>query len=147
MTGLNSNPLEDMLSSGIALFGQWARIFKLRFSEQSSIPEDTLLPHRIVGEESLSQLYRYTLDCLSVDTHLELKELLGQPVEVAILLPEGGERLLTGLVTRAEQAGADGGFAKYVLTIEPALATLAYRRNSRVFQDKTDPQIVETILN
>ena len=141
------NSLPDLLSSGVSLFGQGARIFKLRFSEQSGIPEDTLLPHRIVGEESLSQLYRYTLDCLSVDTHLELKELLGQPIEVAILLPEGGERLLTGLVTRAEQAGADGGFAKYVLTIEPALATLAYRRNSRVFQDKTVPQIVETILN
>ena len=141
------NSLPDLLSSGVSLFGQGARIFKLRFSEQSDIPEDTLLPHRIVGEESLSQLYRYTLDCLSVDTHLELKELLGQPIEVAILLPEGGERLLTGLVTRAEQAGADGGFAKYVLTIEPALATLAYRRNSRVFQDKTVPQIVETILN
>ena len=139
--------LSDLLASGVSLFGQGARILKLRFSEQSGIPEDTLLPHRIVGEESLSQLYRYTLDCLSVDTHLELKELLGQPVEVAILLPEGGERLLTGLVTRAEQAGADGGFAKYVLTIEPALATLAYRRNSRVFQDKTVPQIVETILN
>ena len=89
MTGLTSNPLEDMLSSGISLFGQGARILKLRFSEQSGIPEDTLLPHRIVGEESLSQLYRYTLDCLSVDTHLELKELLGQPVEVAILLPDG----------------------------------------------------------
>jgi len=39
--------------------------------------------------------------------------------------------------TRAEQLGADGGFAKYRLKIEPALSILGHRRNSRVFQDKT----------
>ena len=61
------NSLSGLMASGVSLFGQGARILKLRFSEQSSIPEDTLLPHRIVGEESLSQLYRYTLDCLSVE--------------------------------------------------------------------------------
>ena len=140
-------PLLDIVATGAALFGQESRLLKLRFSESSSIPEDTLLPHRLVGEESLSQLYVYTLDCLSADTHLELKDLLGQPIEVTILLPDDGERLLTGLITRAEQAGADGGFAKYILTIEPALATLTYRRNSRVFQDKTVPQIVTAILD
>ena len=85
--------LSDLLNSGIALFGQGSRILKLRFAEASHIPEDTLLPHRIEGEEALSKNYRYTLTCLSADTHLELKELLGQPIEIALLLPDGGDRL------------------------------------------------------
>ena len=140
-------PLTDLAASGVALFGQGARLLKLRFPESSDFSEETLLPHRLVGEEGLSVGYRYVLDCLSADTHLELKSLLGQPVEVALLLPDGGDRLLCGLVTQATQAGTDGGFAQYVLTIEPALATLRHRRNSRIFQDQTVPQIVGAVLD
>ena len=140
-------PLADLAASGVSLFGQGSRLLKLRFPESTGLGSETLLPHRLTGEEGLSTGYRYVLDCLSADTHLELKGLLGQPAEVSLLLPDGGSRLLCGLVTHAAQNGADGGFAKYVLTLEPALATLRHRRNSRVFQDKTVPQIVACLLD
>ncbi len=139
--------LSDLAASGVSLFGQGSRLLKLRFAESSGLGAETLLPHRLVGEEGLSTGYRYVLECLCADTHLELKSLLGQPVEVSLLLPNGGNRLLCGLITQAFQAGADGGFAKYVLTLEPALSTLRHRRNSRVFQDKTVPQIVSSLLD
>ena len=139
--------LADLAASGVSLFGQGSRLLKLRFPESTGFGSETLLPHRLSGEEGLSTGYRYVLDCLSADTHLELKSLLGQPAEIRLLLPDGGSRLLCGLVTHAAQAGADGGFARYVLTIEPALATLRHRRNSRVFQDKTVPQIVACLLD
>jgi type VI secretion system secreted protein VgrG len=137
----------DLLASGVSLFGQGSRLLRLRFSESSRIGPEALLPHKLHGEEGLSKNYCYSLDCLSADTYLELKSLLGQPAEISLFLPDGSYRLLTGLVTAARQAGSEGGFAAYVLTIEPALATLAHRRNSRVFQDRTVPQIVETILD
>lgn len=137
----------DLLASGVFLFGQGSRLLKLRFSKCSRLRPEALLPHRVHGEEGLSQNYVFTLECLSADTFLELKSLLGQAVEISLLLPDGGCRLLTGLVTAARHAGADGGFAKYALTIEPALATLAHRRNSRTFQDKTVPEIVAAILD
>jgi type VI secretion system secreted protein VgrG len=135
-----------LLARGVSLFGQGDRLLRLRLAAGRGFSEATLLPHRLHGEEGLSVNYRYDLECLSANAHLELKTLLGQPVEVGLLLPDGGERLLTGLVTRAEQLGADGGFARYRLTIEPALATLAHRRNSRVYQDKSVPAIVEALL-
>ena len=139
--------LADLAASGVSLFGQGSRLLKLRFAESSGFEAETLLPHRLTGEEGLSVGYRYVLECLSADTHLELKSLLGQPAEISLLLPDSGARLLCGLVTQASQAGADGGFARYVLTLEPALSTLRHRRNSRVFQDKTVPQIVTCILD
>ncbi len=140
-------PLADLAASGASLFGQGSRLLKLRFAESSGFDSETLLPHRLVGEEGLSVGYRYVLECLCADTHLELKSLLGQPVEISLLLPDGGSRLLCGLVTQASQNGTDGGFAKYVLTLEPALSTLRHRRNSRVFQDQTVPQIVTCLLD
>ncbi|MFT3847099.1 MAG: type VI secretion system tip protein TssI/VgrG [Propionivibrio sp.] len=139
--------LTDLAAAGVALFTQDSRLMKLRFSASSGLGEEALLAHRLVGEESLSAGYRHTLDCLSPDTQLELKRFLGQPAEISLLLPDGGHRLFTGLVTHAAQAGADGGFARYVLTLEPALALLAHRRNSRVFQDKSVPQIVCALLD
>jgi len=147
MSSLPGATLVALRSSGASLFGQGSRLLKLRFAEHSGIAEESLLPHRVRGEERLSQTYSYVLECLSPDAYLELKTLLGQPVEIALLLADGGSRLLTGLVTAAEQNGADGGFAKYTLTIEPALATLRERRNSRVFQDKSVPEIVSAILD
>ena len=139
--------LADLAASGVSLFGQGSRLLKLRFAESSGFDSETLLPHRLTGEEGLSVGYRYVLECLSADTHLELKSLLGQPAEISLLLPDSGARLLCGLVTQASQSGADGGFAKYVLTLEPALSTLRHRRNSRVFQDKSVPEIVTCILD
>lgn len=142
----SASALESLRAAGASLFAQHARLLRLRFAANARIDGEMLLPHRIHGEEGLSANYRYVLDCLSPDAGLELKALLGQPVEVGLLLPDGGERLYSGLVTRVEQRGADGGFGLFTLTIEPALALLAHRRNSRVFQDKTVPEIVKAIL-
>ncbi|MGE5386157.1 MAG: type VI secretion system Vgr family protein, partial [Betaproteobacteria bacterium] len=141
------SPLADLLASGISLFTQGQRLLKLRFASSSVVGEGVLLPHVLKGSEGLSSCYRYELDCLSADGFIELKDLLGQAVEIGLLLPEGGERLLTGLVTRGEQRGSDGGFSAYRLVIEPALATLGLRQNSRVFQDKTVIEIVSAILD
>ncbi|WP_440030594.1 contractile injection system protein, VgrG/Pvc8 family, partial [Chromobacterium amazonense] len=95
----------------------------------------------------LSQPYRYTLTCLSPDTHIELKSLLGQPARIGIEDASGGESIRCGVVSEARLAGADGGFAKYELTIEPPFALLRHRRTSRVFQGLTVPDIIQQILS
>jgi type VI secretion system secreted protein VgrG len=141
------SPLSSSFSSfPDSLFTQHARLLTLRFAADSGLAPDLLLPHRLAGEEHVSRCYRYTLDCLSPDSFLELKDLLGQPVKVGILQADGDVRSLCGLVTAAACLGADGGFAHFQLTIEPALATLDRRSNSRAFQDKSIPEIVDAIL-
>ncbi|SFN35939.1 Rhs element Vgr protein, partial [Formivibrio citricus] len=126
-----------------SLFQQSARLLTLRLE---GLEGETLLPHTLQGEEGVSKLYRYGLVCLSPDAGLELKALLGRPARLGILSADGTERVICGLVTAAEYLGSDGGFARYGLTIEPALALLALRRTSRVFQDLSVPDIVQQIL-
>jgi type VI secretion system secreted protein VgrG len=141
------SPLSSLLSSFGSVFSQNARLLRLRFADDSGIVPDLLLPHRVHGTEALSTCYRYELECLSADMHIELKDLLGQPVEIGLLLAEGDERLMAGVVTQAKQLGGDGGFAQYGLRVEPAMATLTHRMNSRVFQDKSVPDIVTAVLD
>ncbi len=136
-----------LLAAFASAFTQDARLLTLRFADGSGIAEDALLPDRLSGREQLSGCYRYTLTCLSPDTHLELKHFQGQIVEIGILQADGAQRHISGIVTDAKQLGADGGFANYSLTLEPALALLALRTNSRAFQDLSVPEIVTAILN
>jgi type VI secretion system secreted protein VgrG len=141
------NPIDALLASFASAFTQESRLLRLQLPHDCGLPADALLPHRLEGSEYLSRCYRYDLDCLSTDAYIELKQLLGLPVAVDILLANGLTRRIAGLVTHAEHRSTDGGFARYGLIIEPALATLEHAHASRVFSDLSAPDIVQEILS
>lgn len=134
----------DAIASALSTLSQTNRLFSLHFTDAAL--DSDLLPHTLSGEEHVSKPIHFTLECLSSNVAIELKTLIGQGVDIAIHR-DGDDRVLSGLITRVQQLGSDGGFARYSLTIEPALAALKLRRNSRVFQDKSVIDIVTLILD
>jgi len=134
-----------LLASFASAFNQDARLLTLQLGDGHRWA-DALLPQTLAGEEALSDAYRYQLTCLSPDTALALKELLGQPVRLGLQDADGAEVVRCGVVSAAQALGSDGGFAQYGLTIEPPLALLRHRRTSRVFQDLSVPDIVKQVL-
>ncbi|QEL54877.1 type VI secretion system Vgr family protein [Chromobacterium paludis] len=137
--------LSTLLASFASAFTQDRRQLTLSLGA-GSIAAEQLLPLALDGEEGVSRPYRFTVRCLSPDGAIELKTLLGLPARIGIEDAQGGESIRCGVVSQAKLEGADGGFAKYALTIEPPFALLRHRRTSRVFQDLTVPQIIEQIL-
>jgi type VI secretion system secreted protein VgrG len=146
--------LENMLSSFASAFTQGNRLIKLQIGD-GKIFGNRLLPQSVEATEALSACYRYAVTCLSPDAFIPLESLLGQAAQLDILTGAGGafdfsetfeDVTRCGLITTAEALPSDGGFAKYRLTLEPPLALLRHRRTSRVFQDKSVPEIVEQIL-
>ncbi|WP_420475414.1 type VI secretion system Vgr family protein [Noviherbaspirillum sp. ST9] len=127
-------------------FTQSGRLFTLSFAPGSGVEDRTLLPQELSGDEAVSEGFTYSLTCLSSDAHLELKQFIGLPVRVSLLTDGGEERALCGLVTRAEFAGSDGGFTRYVLTLQDPFAVLSRRVNSRVFQDLSVLEFVDVLL-
>nr|WP_312854496.1 contractile injection system protein, VgrG/Pvc8 family [Paludibacterium denitrificans] len=138
--------LSALLASFASAFTQHQRLLTLQL-EAPSLSAESLLPHALDGREGVSEAYLYQLTCLSPDTHLELKSLLGLTARLGVQEADGRESIRCGVVSRAELLGADGGFAKYALTLEPPFALLRHRRTSRVFQDLTVPEIVTQILH
>ncbi|MCA6218091.1 hypothetical protein KGA65_16265, partial [Ideonella sp. B7] len=67
---------------------------------------------------------RLVVHALSTDTHLELKQLIGQPALLELLCQDsrGELRPWHGHVVAAALVGSDGGLARYRLVIEPWLA-------------------------
>jgi type VI secretion system secreted protein VgrG len=143
---LTSDPLAELIPTSLS-FTQSHRLLTLSFAPGSGIDEGLLLPQELSGMEGISEGFTYTLTCLSADAFIELKDLIGLPVQVALLTDDGSSRALCGLVTRAEHAGSDGGFASYRLTLQDPLAVLAGRVNSRVFQDLSVREFVAVLLS
>lgn len=139
--------LPALLASFASAFEQSTRLLKVNFAAGSGIPANTLLPHRLTGSEAINVGFRYELKALSSDVHLELKSLLGIPVEVTLVTDAGTDRELCGLVTEAHQEGSDGGFAVYRLVIESGLSVLRKRINARVFVGIDVREVTRRILS
>jgi type VI secretion system secreted protein VgrG len=113
---------------------------------ETPLGTDKLLVESWVGREELSTLYEWQIFCLSTDAHIELKTLLAKQVLLRTRLADGTQATRSGWVAQVAQLGADGGLARYQLTLVPWLWLATQRHNSRVFQDKTILQILEQVF-
>ncbi|QDZ30389.1 DUF2345 domain-containing protein [Noviherbaspirillum sp. UKPF54] len=113
---------------------------------ETPLGPDRLLVECWFGRERLSALYEWRVFCLAADVHLELKSLVAQQVFLRTRLADGTQAVRSGWVSQVEQLGADGGFARYCLTVVPWLWLATQRRNSRALQDKSVLGIVEEVF-
>lgn len=131
--------LDTLLAS---LFSQHARLLELR----TPLPTPALIVERFSGREAISEPFRFDIDCVSTDAHIDIHPLLGEEITLRLLQADGSKRSWHGYVTHAKQLGSDGGRARYRLTMEPFLAFLAQRRDCYLFQNKTVIDIIGQIL-
>jgi type VI secretion system secreted protein VgrG len=99
------------------------------------------------GREELSRLFRYELELISEDLDIKLKSLLGTAMHVEIDAHDGTTRDLHARVADAALIGTEGPFASYRVTLVPWLWFLDQRRDSRIFQNLTVPDIVKKVLD
>jgi len=135
--------------SPLGLFGtglsQHARLITLGSSQDSDLPE-ALAAEAFTGREAVNELFRFDVDALSTSADLDIDAFIGEELTLGLLQPDGSRRIWHGLCTEAAWLGADGGVARYRLRLEPALALLALRRDSYIFQDKNAREIVTELL-
>jgi type VI secretion system secreted protein VgrG len=133
-----------------SLFGdglsQHARLITLASAQESGLP-DSLVVERFTGHEAVNELFWFEVDALSVSTDLDLAVFIGGELTIGLLQPDGSRRAWHGICTQAAWLGADGGFARYRLRLEPALSLLALRRDSYIFQDKDTRDVVTELLS
>jgi type VI secretion system secreted protein VgrG len=98
-------------------------------------------------EEGLNDLFTVAITARSVDPDLDLASFVGQ--RAAFLLAGGveRERRWTGICSRMEQVRVEPkGLSTYDLTIVPRLWFLTQRRNHRLFQHQSIPDILDKLL-
>jgi type VI secretion system secreted protein VgrG len=131
-----------LLGTGVAEFTADSRLYQL----DTPLGSDALLVESWVGHEQLSALSELHIDCLGTDAHIELKRLLGQQIVLRTRLADGRWQARSGYAVEVAQLGADGGLARYRLTLAPWLAFAQYQRRSRVWQERPLLAIIEDVL-
>jgi type VI secretion system secreted protein VgrG len=105
-----------------------------------------LLAGRLHGREALSECYAYELECYSAKAGIGPERFLGRRIGVELKGVTGNARWFNGVVTRATPRGADGGFARFDLTLAPHLALLGIGRVARTYQELSVPDILDAEL-
>ena len=136
----DADALGELLSSA-------HRPLRLYLGLAAGATADLLMPHRVDGREAVCDGIDLCIDCLALDAHLPLKELIGVAAELQIVTDEGNLRSICGIVMEATQGESDGGLASYQLVLRDALALLDLAINTRVFLDQSELDVVRTILS
>jgi type VI secretion system VgrG family protein len=131
-----------MLSELLSLISQETRLLRLT----TPLGDGVLTPECVRGEESLSGGFHYRISALSADASLPLRALLGQPALLELQTTLGEARPFHGHITGVEANGANGGMARYTLTLEPWSAFLGHNRDSRIFQDQNVFDILDAVF-
>ncbi len=112
---------------------------------------DALIATDLQVTEALGLPYTIEVEALGLDPALQPKDLLTQEITVHVhrrVAGETVERHFHGLVASFERLGPGAaGRMRYRLTAVPGIWRLGLKRNSRVFQDKTVKDIVQTLLS
>ena len=126
-----------------AIFSQQNRLMKI----DTVLGPETVVPQRVVGLDRLSRAYDYTVDLLSLSDTIELKLLIAKPVTLWIQQLDAGYLPVHGYVHTAKKLGNDGQLIAYQLSFAPWLHFLKFRRDARIWQDKTPDVILAEVFN
>ncbi|MFY1665682.1 type VI secretion system Vgr family protein [Pseudomonas sp. Pseu.R1] len=124
-------------------FAQLSRLTQI----SSPLGPDVLLLKKMEGHDELGRLFEYTLHLTSDDHDIDLNQLLGQPMSVAMQLNDGDYRHFHGLVARCSQTADTGQFASYQVILRPWLWLLTRTSDCRIFQHLTVPQIIKQVFD
>ncbi len=126
-------------------YGTQKRAISVQFSNLELSAQVML--QRIDGFHAINEGLSAELICLSLNPFIELKAFIGCQVSVDQVTDSGKLFRTTGMITGASQGQSDGAFTLYRLTLQDATSLWHKRHNSRVFLDKSVPEIFEIIFN
>lgn len=109
--------------------------------------KDVLLLVGLSGQEAISRLFSFQLDMIAEnDKNVAFDKLLGQKISVRLNLPDDKERYISGLCKQVSQGEQGVEFTSYRMEIVPELWKLTKKAQSRIFQQKSVPDILKKVL-
>lgn len=119
----------------------------LRLNFANTLLSQQLFIQHIQGNSAINEGLSAELICLSTDAFIALKTFIGQAVTIEQATDQGKLHSITGIITASFSGQSDGGFAIYKLKLQDSFSSLlSTRRNSRVFMQKSVPEITQILF-
>jgi type VI secretion system secreted protein VgrG len=134
---------QDLISTITGGLSQSDRLLKL----DTPLGSNTLVPQRVVGRSRLGRHFEFTVDVVSTNGSVELKTLIAQPVTLWIQQSDKSYLPHNGYVHTARRLGSNSGLTSYQLGFASWMHFLKFRRDQRIWQDKTADDIITDVFN
>lgn len=134
---------QDLLRAITSNLSQSDRLIKL----DTNLAPNTLVPQRVVGRSRLGRHFEFTVDLVSLSGNIELKTLIAQPVTLWIQQSDKSYQPHNGYVHTARRLGSNGGLTTYQLGFASWMHFLKFRRDQRIWQDRTADDIITDVFN
>ena len=109
---------------------------------------DALSVSSISGTEALSHLFDFRVDFFAKDGNpIATSELLEQDALLTLSIRDSAPRYVHGWVREVESLGMKTGRRRYRAHVVPRLWRLTQHHRSRIFQQKSVPEIVQQVLD
>ncbi|MEN3332482.1 MAG: type secretion system secreted protein VgrG [Blastocatellia bacterium] len=108
--------------------------------------EDVLLLQGFNGYEGVSKLFQFDLRMHSKNRSIAFDSIVGKKATIKIILDDGNERFINGIISAFSQGGSSTNFAHYHATLVPWLWMLTRTSDCRIFQNLTVPDIIQKIF-
>ncbi|MFO0761129.1 MAG: type VI secretion system tip protein TssI/VgrG [Byssovorax sp.] len=114
--------------------------------DASAIVANGLLVQRFDLSEAMSELFELSVEILSPDPAIAEQAFVGEPV-VVDFADEPFVKEIQGIVrAMVQHTAVPTGTSRYTLTVVPPLWLCTRRRDHRIFQHLSTPEIVEAVL-
>ncbi len=100
----------------------------------------------IVGNAAMSDVFEFHLDLQSPRDDIDLKDVMGRNVTVAIAMQDGSEHPINGYVESFSFRHTDGNMSMYDARIVAWFGMLNKRINSRIYQEMTVRDVLDTLF-
>jgi type VI secretion system secreted protein VgrG len=98
------------------------------------------------GAEALSTPYHYQVRLRADDASVQPADLVKKRAQLILVTQKNARRVVHGVVTRASIEEVGKNHSIYTMDIHPFFWLLGLRAQSRIFQNKTVPDIVSDVL-
>src|SRR5215218_7142197 len=119
----------------------------LKLKLSTPLGANKLLLRSFRGDEGISRLFQFTLEMVSEDNAIDFQAIVGKPVTVTLSLGNDVEHYLNGIVGRFVQEETNLRLTRYFADIHPWLWLLTKTADCRILQNKSVPDIIESIFS
>lgn len=110
-----------------------------------ALPDDALA-EGFRAHERISEPYAITVQFQTKDRAFDVYESLRTQMTLVVVDGDGDKRVFDGVVDEAAFVDVVAEVLHFRVRLRPALAALAHRFNSRIFQEKTVVQVIQAIF-